>query len=147
VVRGACAVVSQAEAPLPEPVAPAPADDAPLAEILATEAAAIAEAADPTVLETARREARGLALVADLDGVIARNPLDETTLMLGLSPAKEHERPSALARRAARCDGSAARLRAYLRADWHPRHAELVDLHARLDAEGDRLMTESRRLA
>jgi hypothetical protein len=146
VVRGACAVVSQAEAVLPEPVAPAQAADAPLQEVLADQAAAIAATADPATLEAARREARGASLVADLDGVLARNPLDETELLIDLQPAKPHERARALARRAARCDGSAARLRAYLRADWHPRHAELVALHARLDAEGDRLMAESRRL-
>lgn len=146
VVRGACAVVSQAEAVLPEPVAPAPAEGAPLPEVLATEAAALAAVADPITLEAARREARGVSLVADLDGVLARCPLDEKGLLIDGQPAKLHERARALARRAARCDGSAARLRAYLRADWHPRHAELVALHARLDAEGDRLMAESRRL-
>lgn len=45
-VRGACAAV-QTVAPLPEPVAPAPEPEAPLAEVLATEAAALAEVADP----------------------------------------------------------------------------------------------------
>ncbi|SFV12779.1 MULTISPECIES: hypothetical protein [unclassified Methylobacterium] len=144
VVRGACAVVSQAEAVLPEPVAPAPAADAPLQEVLADQAAALVATADPATLEAARREARGVRLVEALDGVLRDNPLDEKGLLIDGQPPKEHEHARALGRRAARCAGSAARLRAYLRADWHPRHSELVALHGRLSAEGDRLMRESR---
>ncbi|ACB27152.1 hypothetical protein [Methylobacterium radiotolerans] len=147
VARGACAVVHQTEAALPEPVAPAPAGDAPLQEVLAVEAAALADVADPAVLATARRDARVASLVADLDGVIARNPLDDTALEIDGQPAKAHERPRALGLRAARCGGAAARLRAYLHDREHPRHAELVDLHDRLYAEGKRLMAESRGLS
>ena len=147
VVRGACAVVHQQEAPLPEPVAPTPAEDAPLAEVLTTEAAALADVADPAVLAAARREARAASLVADLDGVLARNPLDDTALEIDGQPAKAHERPRALGLRAARCGGAAARLRAYLRDDWHPRHGELVELHGRLIAEEERLFAESRALS
>ncbi|SDM90710.1 hypothetical protein SAMN05216360_104215 [Methylobacterium phyllostachyos] len=138
--------MNQVEGALPVPVAPAPAADAPLPEVLAVEAAALAEVADPAVLAAARREARAASLVADLDAVIASNPLGETVLMIGLQPAKPHERSEALGRRGARCAGSAARLRAYLRDYEHPRHAELVDLHDRLYAEGRRLMDESRGL-
>ncbi|CAO4165256.1 MULTISPECIES: hypothetical protein [Methylobacteriaceae] len=145
-VRGACAAV-QTVAPLPEPVAPAPEPEAPLAEVLATEAAALAEVADPAALEAARRERRARDIVEALDGVLRDNPLDETTLMIDLQPAKEHERGRALGRRSARCGGSAARLQAYLRDDWHPRHAELVALHARLIEAEDRLRTESRALS
>ncbi|GJD79573.1 hypothetical protein GCM10007886_33530 [Methylobacterium gregans] len=145
-VRGACAAV-QTVAPLPEPVAPAPDPDAPLPEVLAEQAAALAEVADPAALEAARRERRARDLVEDLDAVLARCPLDETVLMIDLQPAKEGERGRALGRRSARCGGSAARLRAYLRDDWHPRHGELVALHDRLiDAEA-RLRTESRALS
>lgn len=57
VARGACAVVKEVAAALPEPVAPTPAKDAPLQEVLATEAAALADVADPAVLAAARREA------------------------------------------------------------------------------------------
>jgi hypothetical protein len=139
--------VNQVEGALPAPVAPTQAEDATLPEVLATEAAALADVADPAVLAAARREARAASLVADFDGVLARNPLDETTLMLGLQPAKPHERSEALGRRGARCAGSAARLRAYLRDYEHPRHGELVGLHDRLYAEGKRLMAESRGLS
>ncbi|KNY20339.1 hypothetical protein [Methylobacterium sp. ARG-1] len=147
VARGACAVVNQTEGALPQPVAPAPAGDAPLAEVLATEAATLAEVADPAVLAAARREARAASLVADLDGVLASNPLDETDLKIGLQPAKPHEVLEALGRRGARCAGSAARLRAYLSDFEHPRHAELAALHDRLYAEGKRLMAESRAIS
>lgn len=147
VARGACAIVHQQEAPLPVPVAPAPAADAPLPEVLLTEAAALAAVADPAVLAAARREARATSLVSDLDGVLRDCPLDETVLLIEGKPAKEHERARALGLRGARCAGSAARLRAYLRDEWHPRHAELVALHDRLYAEGERLMAESRALS
>lgn len=146
VVRGACAVVSQVEAPLPEPVAPEPAPDAPLQEVLATEAAALAEVADPAALEAARRERRARDIDEAIDGVLARCPLDETVLMLDLQPAREHERGIALGRRSARCGGSAARLRAYLRDHWHPRHGELVALHGRLIEAEDRYRAEFRAL-
>lgn len=145
-VRGACAVVSQVEAPLPEPVAPAPAEDAPLEEVLADQAAALAEVADPAALEAARRERRARDIVEALDGVLARCPLDETDLRIGLAVAKEAERAKALGLRGARCAGSAARLRAYLRDDWHPRHTELAALHARLIEAEASLFAEERAL-
>lgn len=144
VARGACAVVHQTEAALPEPVAPAPAADAPLPEVLATEAAALASVADPAVLAAARREARAASLVADLEGVLARNPLDAGPVLIDGREPKHHERSAALGRRAARCGGAAARLKAYLRDGSHPRHGELVALHGRLVAEERRLFAESR---
>ncbi|SEP04748.1 hypothetical protein SAMN02799625_04539 [Methylobacterium sp. UNC300MFChir4.1] len=148
VARGACAVVHQTETVvLPEPVAPAQAEDAPLAEVLATEAAALAVVADPIVLAAARREARAASLVADLDAVIARNPLDAGPMLIDGREPKHHERSAALGLRAARCGGAAARLRAYLLDREHPRHAELVDLHGRLSAEEKRLFAESRGLS
>ena len=145
-VRGASAAV-RTVAPLPEPVAPAPEPEAPLREVLADQAAALAEVADPAALEAARRERRARDIVEALDGVLAHNPLDETMLMIDLQPAKEHERGRALGRRSARCGGSTARLKAYLRDDWHPRHGELVALHGRLIEAEDRLRTESRALS
>lgn len=144
VARGACAAVNQVEGALPERVAPAPAEDAPLQEVLATEAAALADVADPAILAAARQEARAASLVADLDGVLARCPLDDTALLIDGQPAKPHELRRALGLRSARCSGAAARLRAYLRDDWHPRHAELVDLHRRLSEAEARLFAESR---
>jgi hypothetical protein len=136
--------VNQVEGALPQPVAPAPAEDAPLQEVLATEAAALAAVADPDALAAARREARAAAFVEALDGVLRDNPLDETALLIKGKPAKEHELRRALGLRSARCAGSAARLRAYLRDDWHPRHAELVALHGRLEEVEARLFAESR---
>ncbi|WP_345821609.1 hypothetical protein ABC766_07090 [Methylobacterium fujisawaense] len=148
VARGACAVVHQtATASLPEPVAPAPAEDAPPQEVLATEAAALADVADPAVLAAARREARAASLVADLDGVLARCPLDAGPVLIDGREPKHHEMAEAVGRRAARCGGAAARLRAYLRDDWHPRHAELVALHERLAEAEKRLFAESRGLS
>jgi hypothetical protein len=148
-VRGACAAVKATEAALPAPVAPEPAPDAPLPEILADQAAALAktvEAAAPGAMESLRRERRARDIDEAIDGVLARCPLDETVLMLDLQPAREHERGIALGRRSARCGGSAARLRAYLRDDWHPRHAELAALHGRLIEAEDRLSKEFRAL-
>lgn len=84
--------------------------------------------------------------MSDLDGVLRDCPLDETVLLIEGKPAKEHERARALGLRGTRCAGSAARLRAYLRDEWHPRHAELVALHDRLYGEGECLMAESRGL-
>ncbi|WP_043348946.1 hypothetical protein [Methylobacterium sp. B1] len=85
VARGACAVVKEIAAPLPEPVALAPAGDAPLQEVLAVEAAALADIADPSVLAAARREARAASLVANLDGVIRGNPLEKPNSRSGCS--------------------------------------------------------------
>ncbi|MFF8801255.1 MULTISPECIES: hypothetical protein [unclassified Methylobacterium] len=145
-VRGACAAV-QTVAPLPEPVAPAPAEDTPLREVLADQAAALAEVADPAALEAARREWRARDIDEALDGVLARCPLDAGELMIDMQPAKDHERGRALGLLSARCGGAAARLKAYLRDDWHPRHTELAALHGRhIEAEG-RLRTESRALS
>ncbi|AWV14878.1 hypothetical protein A3862_04635 [Methylobacterium sp. XJLW] len=147
VARGACAVVKEVAAVLPEPVAPVPVEDAPLAEVLATEAAALADIADPSVLAAARREDRAASLVADLDAVIARNPLEAGPVLIEGREPKHHERAEALGRRGARCGGAAARLRAYLRDDWHPRHAELVALHGRLTEAEVRLFAESRAIS
>ncbi|MGE8129101.1 hypothetical protein ACQKQD_19200 [Methylobacterium sp. NPDC080182] len=147
VARGACAVVNQVEGALPQPVAPAPSEDAPLQEVLSTEAAALADVADPAVLAAARREARAAAFVEALDGVLRDNPIDETALLIEGKPAKEHELRRALGLRSARFAGSAARLRAYLRDDWHPRHGELVDLHRRLSEAEARLFAESRAIS
>lgn len=146
VARGACAVVHQTEAALPGPVAPAPAGNAALQEVLATEAAALADVADPAVLAAARREARAAQFVEALDGVLRDNPFDETALLIDGQPAKPHELRRALGLRSARFAGSAARLRAFLRDDWHPRHAELVALHGRLEEAEERLFAESRGL-
>ena len=76
--------------------------------------------------------------------MLQHNPLDETALRIKGKPAKEHELRRALGLRSARCSGAAARLRAYLRDDWHPRHAELVALYERLEDAEVRLFAESR---
>ncbi|GJD81461.1 hypothetical protein GCM10007886_32460 [Methylobacterium gregans] len=119
VVRGACHAVT-GSVPLPESP-PAPATDAPVAEVLAEQAEALAatvEEASPEALRAARAAARARAVDEALIGtaeILARGP---TLTHRGYGPEPKAddilERSRIAGLRAAGCAGGAARLRPYL---------------------------------
>lgn len=115
VVRGACRALHAAPPPVPE-TAPLPPEDAPVLDVLADQAEALAaeiEAVDPAAMQAARAAARARdvdeALTA-ADEDLAR-PRMLTRHGYGAEPRDLEERAHVAMCRAAQCAGAAARLR------------------------------------
>lgn len=136
VARGACRAIHAAPPALPESL-PTPPADAPVAEVLAEQAAALAdrvEAVDPAVLKAARDAARVRAVdeaIRAAEEDLAR-PRTLTRWGYGVEPTAMDERAHIAMLRAAQCSGGAARLRPYLTGSH--RAEEVSDLHDQLVA-------------
>lgn len=146
VVRGACRALHAAPPPVPDSP-PAPAEDAPVREVLAEQASELAaqvEAVDPAALESARAAARARdvdeALTATAE-ILAR-PRTLTRRGYGVEPHDLEERAHVAGMRAAGCAGGAARLRPYLTGahrtdEVRERHEALVALEAEWKARAE----------
>lgn len=137
VARGACRALHAAPPALPESPVEPPAD-APVVEVLAEQAAALAErveAVDPAVLRAARDKARGLAMEEAIAGASEtyNRPRTLTHWGYGPEPTALDERVHVARCRAAGFSGAAARVRPFLDME-HPRAAEARDLHDKLVA-------------
>lgn len=141
VARGACRALHAASPALPEsPLAPP--TDAPVEEVLADQAAALAKAVeetDPVLMKAARDAARVRALEEAIAGASETQARPRTLTRWGYGPEPtsldEHVHIAGL--RAAGCAGAASRVRPFLDMD-HPLAAEARDLHDRLvAAEGE----------
>lgn len=141
VARGACRAIHAAPPALPESL-PAPPADAPVQEVLADQAAALAKAVaetDPALMQAARDAARIRALEEAVAGASEtyNRPRTLTHWGYGPEPTSLDERAHVARCRAAGFSGAAARVRPFLDMD-HPLAAEARDLHDRLvAAEGE----------
>ena len=141
VARGACRALHAAPPPLPESP-PAPAEDAPVQEVLADQAEALARAVaetDPALMQAARTAARVRALEEALAGASETysRPRTLTHWGYGPEPTSLEERAHVAKCRAAGFSGAAARVRPFLDMD-HPRAAEARNLHdKRVAAEAE----------
>lgn len=153
VVRGACRALHAAPPPVPDSP-PVPAEDAPVAQVLADQAEALAtevEAVDPAALEAARAAARVRAIdeaLAAADEDLAR-PRTLTRWGYGAEPRDLEERAHVAGLRAAQCAGAAARLRPYMQGahradDVRDRHEALGNLEAEWNARAERERYPSR---
>lgn len=153
VARGACRALHAAPPALPESL-PAPPEDAPVAEVLADQAAALAgavEAVDPTVLKAARDAAHVRAVddaIRAAEEDLAR-PRTLTRWGYGVEPTGPDERAHVAMLRAAQCSGRAARLRPYLTGahrtvEARARHDELVAAESEWKARAERERHPSR---
>ncbi|MGC5781740.1 hypothetical protein [Methylobacterium sp. NFXW15] len=137
VARGACRALHAVSPPLSESP-PAPAEDAPVQEVLADQAESLARAVaetDPALLQAARDAAPVSAMeeaIAGASETFAR-PRTLTHWGYGPEPTSLDERAHVARCRAAGFSGAAARVRPFLDVD-HPRAAEARDLHDRLVA-------------
>lgn len=135
VARGACRALHAAPPPLPE-FSPVPPEDAPVEEVLAEQAAALARAVaetDPALMQAARDAARVRALEEAIAGASETNnrPRTLTRWGYGPEPTSLDERAYIAGVRAAGFAGAAARVRPFLDMD-HPLAAEARDLHDKL---------------
>ncbi|MGU3656871.1 hypothetical protein [Methylobacterium fujisawaense] len=135
VARGACRALHAAPPPLPE-FSPVPPEDAPVEEVLAEQAAALARAVaetDPALMQAARDAARVRALEEAIAGASEtyNRPRTLTRWGYGPEPTSLDERAYIAGVRAAGFAGAAARVRPFLDMD-HPLAAEARDLHDKL---------------
>lgn len=146
VARGACRALHAAPPPLPESP-PTPPEDAPVQEVLADQAAAVAKAVaetNPGLMQAARTAAHARVVdeaIRAAEEDIAR-PRTLTRWGYGVQPTAPDERAHIAMLRAAQCSGGAARLRPYMtgthRADEaRARHDELVAAEAEWKARAE----------